>query len=124
MTTLRTLLPLAALLLAAGCAYRTSIVMPEPVAYPAAGHVEVLSGPPSRPYVRLAELEVEGPAYARTEDILASMRERAGNAGADAIMDMQESSRPIGQRYLPCTGTFETEGGEKLLRGVAIRYMQ
>jgi hypothetical protein len=56
------------------------------IKYPSTLKVDVLNGPPSRPYKSFAVLECEPSSYANHEKLLEGFKNKAREIGADAII--------------------------------------
>ena len=83
------------------------------VKYPPTLKVEVLSKPPSRPYKSFAMLECKPGPHAKAGEVLAGLKNKAREIGADAII----LSHPLpdqGQSGIPSASTIQAE---------AIRYL-
>ncbi|HTP99295.1 MAG TPA: hypothetical protein VMN56_08210 [Casimicrobiaceae bacterium] len=93
--------------------------------YPPTQFVDMLDAPPSRPYQEIGVIEVPGEAGALRAQVLAQIRTKAQEIGAQAVI-LTDLSRPapVTQRLNPTTGQMETVGGQTIpaFRGVAIRY--
>ncbi len=93
MRILTTWVSLVLVLLVAGCATTTSVVLLDPgKQYPPTTSVRILLKPPDQPYVEIAKLESQGVPGEPETAVLEDARERAARIGADAII-VQESSR-------------------------------
>jgi hypothetical protein len=90
--------------LAAGCIQTDAIhylsLPPRPVE-----GVEVLPGPPPRPYALVAQIVVEGGSGASYEALVAEGRRKAADLGADAIFVQEAGSRYAGSVIQPGTAT-------------------
>jgi hypothetical protein len=87
MSTLRTILLIAPLVLAACASVTTKVVQFNPAQhYPPTYNVEVLLQKPTRPNVELALIEARGDSEA---DSLNEARDRAKALGADAIVQLE-----------------------------------
>jgi len=93
--------------------------------YPPTQFVELLESAPARPYLEIGTIDVPGEPGALRSQVLAQIRTRAQQLGADAVI-LQDLSRPapVGSRLNPTTGTYETTGGQLVpaFKGIAIRY--
>lgn len=93
--------------------------------FPPTQFVEVLEAAPTRPYVELGTIEVAGEPGALRTQVVAQIRVRAQQIGADAVI-LQDVSRttPAAQRLNPTTGVYESTGGQTIpaYKGIAIRY--
>lgn len=56
------------------------------VRYPPTPKVDVLSGPPSRPYKSFAVLECEPSSHSKPEEMMEGLKSKAREIGADAII--------------------------------------
>jgi hypothetical protein len=117
----------AALILLSGCtAVQPGVVRPAgaPV-YPPTQYVEILEAPPTRPYQQIADIDVTGEQGTLRPQVIAQIREKAQQIGADAVI-LQDLSRPAPTttRLNPTTGTYETIGGQLVpaFKGIAIKY--
>ncbi len=93
--------------------------------YPPTQYVDMLEQPPTRPYIELATIDVPGEPAANRVQVLAQIRTKAQQIGADAVI-LQDKSRtvPTGQRLNPTTGQYEATGGQVIpsFTGIAIKY--
>jgi hypothetical protein len=115
----------AMLLLICGCATTSVVMLYESDKYPATTSVAILSAAPDRPCKAIAILEATGPVNTPLPDLLESMRKKAKDIGADAIMPTQDASqRQVqGHLYDPWLGEDQTISGVvPKIRGVAIKY--
>ncbi|MFO1316120.1 MAG: hypothetical protein U1F58_11005 [Burkholderiales bacterium] len=122
----RRLLPALAFLLAACAAPQPDVVRaPGAPVYPPTAFVELLDRPPDRPYVELGTIDAPGEPGALRAQVLAQIRSKAQQLGADAVI-LTDQSRPAPstQRLNPTTGTYETLGGQMVpaFKGVAIKF--
>ena len=85
----------------------------------------MLESPPTRAYTEIGIIEVPGESGANRVQVLAQIRTKAQQIGADAVI-LQDLSRtvPTGQRLNPTTGLYESTGGQVVpaFKGVAIKY--
>lgn len=126
-TRCRTVFTFAALTLLSACTQ----VQPDVVrtagapVYPPTQFVEILESPPTRAYQQIAEIDVAGEPGALRPQVLAQIRTKAQQIGADAVI-IQDLSRqaPTSSRLNPTTGTYETTGGQLVpaFKGIAIKY--
>jgi hypothetical protein len=108
-----------------GCATTSVVMLYESDKYPATTSVAILSAAPDRPCKAIAILEATGPANTPLPDLLESMRKKAKDIGADAIMPTQDvSQRQVqGHLYNPWIGEYQVISGViPKIRGVAIKY--
>ena len=93
--------------------------------YAPSNNVEVLDAAPSRPYVKIGDVDATGEPGAVPAQVLAQIRTEAQQLGADAVV-LKDVSRtlPAAPRLNPTTGTYDTSGGQLLpaYTGIAIRY--
>ena len=85
----------------------------------------MLDAPPTRPYQQIADIDVTGEQGALRTQVIAQIRAKAQQIGADAVI-LQDLSR-LRQRTTrlnPTTGTYETTGGQLVpaFKGIAIKY--
>lgn len=87
--------------------------------------VEILESPPARPYQQIADIDVAGEPGALRPQVIAQIRTKAQQIGADAVI-IQDLSRPAptSSRLNPTTGMYETTGGQLVpaFKGIAIKY--
>lgn len=122
MKTLRRFLPIVLLLLVSGCAYRANVVMLDKSAtFAPTTQVEVLNSAPSRPYLRLAELDVEGFGNAPKVKLLETLVEAAKRLGADAFVETADEMKPEERVYCACGGEV-TIPAKRIIEGIAIKY--
>jgi hypothetical protein len=115
----------AMLLVVCSCATTSVVMLYESDKYPATTSVSILSAAPDRPCKAIAILEATGPVNTPLPDLLESMRKKAKDIGADAIMPTQDASqRQVqGHLYDPWLGEYQTISGVvPKIRGVAIKY--
>ena len=113
------------LLIICGCTTTSVVMLYESDKYPATTSVAILSAAPDRPCKAIAILEATGPVNTPLPDLLESMRKKAKDIGADAIMPTQDASqRQVkGHLYDPWLGEYQTISGVvPKIRGVAIKY--
>lgn len=110
----------------AGCAHTSAVMLEGGVVYPPTKSVLILTEVPSRPYKQIAMLEARGPVGTPMTDLLESMRQKAAEIGADAVLPTQDAStqHQTGLLYNPWLGGYQTIGGGTLpiIRGVAVKY--
>jgi hypothetical protein len=97
----------------------------ESAKYPATTSVAILSAAPDRPCKAIAILETTGPVNTPLPDLLESMRQKAKDIGADAIIPTQEASQRQARNnlYVPWVGEDQTpDGVVPRIRGIAIKY--
>ena len=98
---------------------------PGSAVYPPTQFVELLDQPPSRAYVEIGTIDAPGEPGALRSQVLAQIRTKAQQLGADAVI-LTDVSRnaPATQRLNPTTGTYETLGGQPIpaFKGIAIKY--
>ncbi len=122
---MRSFLLFALLLAIDGCATTRVVMFYESDKYPATTSVDILSVAPDKPCKAIAILETTGPVNTPLTDLLESMRQKAKDIGADAIIPTQDASqRQVQSRlYVPWLGENQaTSGVVPKLRGVAIKY--
>jgi hypothetical protein len=115
----------ALLLVIDGCATTRVVMLYESDKYPATTSVAILSAAPDKPCKAIAILEATGPVNTPLTDLLESMRQKAKDIGADAIIPTQDASqRQVqGHLYVPWLGEDQTMSGVvPKIRGVAIKY--
>ena len=83
------------------------------VKYPRTLQVDVLKAPPSRPYKSFAILECKPGPHSSSEEVLAGLKNKAREIGADAII-LYGSGLDQGQSGIPPASTIQAE---------AIRYI-
>lgn len=124
-------LPFIALLIVAaivlsGCATTSAVMLESGVSYPATKNVQILTEIPSRPFKKIALLETRGPVGTPITALLKSMKKKAAEIGADAVIPTQDASihQQQGILYNPWLGGYQTIGGGTIpvIRGVAIKY--
>lgn len=87
--------------------------------------VEMLDSAPARPYIEIGVIDVAGEPGALRTQVIAQIRTRAQQIGADAVILQDRSTpTPVSQRLNPTTGTYETTGGQLIpaFKGIAIKY--
>ena len=125
----RLTLTLALALALAGCAAPQPDVVRAPgsAVYPPTQFVELLEQAPSRAYTEIGTIDVPGDPGALRSQVLAQIRSKAQQLGADAVIltDMSRTTPPA-QRLNPTTGTYDSVGGQVIpaFKGIAIRYRQ
>jgi len=95
------------------------------VTYAPTANVEILEQVPSRPYVEIGTIDEPGEPGALRAQVLAQIREKGRQLGADAVIVRDVSYRaPATQRLNPTTGFYETIGGQVVpaFKGVAIKF--
>ena len=111
----------------AGCAAPQPDVVRAPgsAIYPPTQFVELLEQPPSRAYAEIGTIDAPGEPGALRSQVLAQIRTRAQQMGADAVIltDLSRTTPPA-QRLNPTTGMYESIGGQVVpaFKGIAIRY--
>ncbi len=81
----------------------------------------------SKPYEQISFIEVQGAAYARTDDLLKEMKLNAAKVGADAVINVKQNyiTRERGVITIPSSNQPENKP-EKYstisLTGIAIKY--
>jgi len=115
-----------ALVLAACAPAQPDVVRPAGApTFPPTQFVEMLESAPSRPYQEIGVIEATGEPGALRAQVMAQLRTRAQQIGAEAVI-VQDLSRtaPASTRLNPTTGQYESTGGQTIpaFRGVAIRY--
>ena len=116
---------LAAALLAACAAPQTEVVRTGTQVYAPTTDVDLLEQAPSRAYTEIGVIDAPGEAGALRAQVLAQVRDKARQLGADAVILTDQSRRaPTTQRLNPTTGYYETVGGQLIpaFKGVAIKY--
>jgi len=83
------------------------------IQYPPTLKVDVLSGPPPRPYKSFAVLEYEPSSYGNLEEVMAGVKNKAREIGADAII-LCPAGRDQGLPGMPPTSK---------MQAVAVRYI-
>ena len=87
--------------------------------------VEVLDAPPKRAYTEIGVIDAPGEPGALRAQVIAQVRDKAAQLGADAVI-LQDVSRtmPASQRLNPTTGQYEATGGLLVpaYKGIAIKY--
>lgn len=120
------LLVLAAFALVACTPSQPEVVRPAGGAvYAPTQYVEILEKAPSKPYTEIGVIDAPGEPGALRAQVMAQVRTKASQMGADAVI-LTDLSRPapVTQRLNPTTGTYETVGGQMIpaFRGIAIKY--
>lgn len=122
------LLSMGLVVLISGCAadFTKATLFDESIIYPQTQTVEILSAPPDKPYKKIALLEAQRGIYATLPDLLNSMRQKAKQIGADAIIPYEYTDKPVspGLMYNPWLGGYQIlpGGNVPVLRGYAIKY--
>ena len=127
MTERRRWFALCAAVLVAACAAPQPDVIRAPGApvYTPTTNVDLLETAPARPYTEIGVIDAPGEPGALRPQVLAQIREKASQLGADAVILTDQSRRaPTTQRLNPTTGYYETVGGQVIpaYKGVAIKY--
>lgn len=121
-----TVATLLALVLAACAAPQPDVVRsPSAPVYAPTANVEVLEQRPTRPYLEIGTIDEPGEPGALRAQVLAQIREKARQLGADAVIVTDVSRRaPATQRMNPTTGFYETVGGQVIpaFKAVAIKF--
>ena len=117
---------LVALALAACTASQPDVVRPAGApTFAPTQFVDILETAPTRPYIEIGTIDVPGEQGAARTQVLAQIRTKAQQIGADAVI-LQDVSRqsPVVPRLNPTTGTYESTGGQTIpaFRGIAIKY--
>jgi len=119
------ILLLVALVLS-GCATTSAVMLESGVSYPATQNVQILTQAPTRPFKQIAILEASGPVNTPIPYLLESMKQKAAEIGADAIIPSEYTStyQQQGFMYNPWLGGYQTIGGGTIpiIRGIAIKY--
>lgn len=93
--------------------------------YPPTQFVDLVERAPARAYAEIGVIEVPGEPGAQRAQVLAQIRTKAQQIGADAVI-LTDLSRtvPTEQRLNPTTGQYEIAGRQVVpaFRGVAIKY--
>jgi hypothetical protein len=125
---LRLVLLLLLVPLVAGCAssqQTVTVVRTGDATFPPTRFVDMLDTAPSRPYVEIGVINAPGEAGALRTQVLAQVRDKAAELGADAVI-LQDLSRttPASPRLNPTTGQYENTGGVLVpaFKGIAIKY--
>lgn len=112
--------------LSSACTTTDAVRINESKQYAPSEAVEILSEPPEQPYEVISMLESRGSVGQSLPALLKSMRERAREMGADAIIPTQERSehREPGFIYNALIGGYQSLPGGRvpILRGYAIIY--
>jgi hypothetical protein len=89
-----------------GCAVTSVAMLDDGMRYSPSANVEILSAPPIKAYKAIAILETAGAANAPLPDLLESMRRKAKEIGADAVIPTEDASQrqPQGLIYNPWLG--------------------
>jgi hypothetical protein len=117
---------LLAVLVLSGCATTSAVMLEGAHSYPSTNNVQILTEPPNRPFKQIAMLEATGPVGTSMPDLLASMKQKAAEVGADAVIPTENASfqQQSGIMYNPWLGGYQTIGGGTVpvIRGIAIKY--
>jgi hypothetical protein len=93
--------------------------------YPPSQYVEILDSAPAKPYIEIGVIDAPGEPGALRAQVLAQIRSRAQQIGADAVV-LQDVSRTAAAtpRLNPSTGQYDTAGGQVIpaYKGIAIKY--
>jgi hypothetical protein len=93
--------------------------------YPPTQFVDLLETAPTRSYVEIGTIDAPGEPGALRTQVLAQIRSRAQQIGADAVI-LQDLSRtaPATPRLNPSTGQYDNTPGQVIpaFKGIAIRY--
>ena len=122
---MRTVALFTLLLVIDGCTTTRVVMLYESDQYPATRSVDILSAAPDKPCKAIALLESTGPSNTSLVDLLESMRQKAKDIGADAIIPTQGASQKQvqGHLYVPWLGEDQATSSVVLkIRGVAIKY--
>jgi len=108
------------------CTYTTATMLNDTQKYEPTQNVEILFDKPNRPYKVIAILESDGAAGMQQNQLLESIRKKAKEIGADAVIPVQGKNQktPVQLMYNPWLGGYQTMGGwnKPKLRAVAIKY--
>lgn len=85
------------------------------IKYPRTLQVDVLKAPPSRPYKSFAILEYRPGPHSSSEEVLAAIKNKAREIGADAIV-LYGSGRDLGQSGIPPAATIQAEAIRYILK--------
>ena len=113
------------LLVIDGCSTTRVVMLYESANYPPTTNVAILSAAPDRPCKAIAILETTGPANTPLPDLLESMRQKAKDIGADAIIPTQEASQRQVRSNLYLPWVSEGQSADSVvpkIRGIAIKY--
>jgi len=116
---------LAATLVVACAAPQPDVIRTSTQVYAPTTDVELLEQAPTRAYTEIGVIEAPGEPGALRAQVLAQVRDKARQLGADAVILTDQSRRaPTTQRLNPTTGYYETVGGQLIpaFKGVAIKY--
>jgi len=117
---------LLALVLAAACASpQPEVVRTGTQVYAPTTDVDLLERAPTRPYTEIGVIDAPGEPGALRAQVLAQIRDKARQLGADAVILTDLSRRaPTTQQLNPTTGYYETVGGQTIpaFKGIAIKY--
>lgn len=97
------------MLIMTGCATTSVVTHHKPAKHRPSTTANILSAPPARPYETIAILEAMGPINTPLADLLGSMRKKAKEMGADAILPAKGASQqnPPGLIYNPWPGGYQ-----------------
>lgn len=115
-----------ALVLAACAAPQPEVTRaPGSAVYPPTQFVELLEQSPTRAYQEIGTIDAPGEPGQLRAQVLAQIRSKAQQMGADAVI-LTDLSRvtPPAQRLNPTTGLYDSVGGQTIpaFKGVAIRW--
>lgn len=116
---------LATAWLAACTSAQPDVVRTTTQVYPPTVDVDMLEQAPIRPYTEIGVIDAPGEPGALRAQVLAQIRDKARQLGADAVILTDQSRRaPTTQRLNPSTGYYETVGGQLIpaFKGIAIKY--
>jgi len=116
---------LAATLVVACAAPQPEVVRTGAQVYAPTTDVDLLEQAPTRAYTEIGVIDMPGEPGALRAQVLAQIRDKARQLGADAVILTDQSRRaPTTQRLNPTTGYYETVGGQLIpaFKGVAIKY--
>jgi hypothetical protein len=128
MRSLPALLASVMVLSLSACATSGPQVRVEPLTqrhYAATNLVEMLAGPPSKPYEQIARLHVQGSGAESPAQLQAALQAKAAELGADAVIVKDESTTvPPAVSYNPSGGQYSTTVGQTIpaYSAIAIRY--
>lgn len=97
-------------LLLGGCAAPgVSVERLNRISYPPSSAVEVLSQPPTWPYVVIARLQAKGTTGESSAQVIAALQSKAAALGATAIILHDESRQTVGRiQFNPSGGNYTT----------------
>jgi len=116
---------LAATLVVACAAPQPDVIRTGTQVYAPTTDVDMLEQAPTRAYTEIGVIDAPGEPGALRAQVLAQIRDKARQLGADAVILTDQSRRaPTTQRLNPTTGYYETVGGQLIpaFKGVAIKY--